>query len=419
MNQVYLAVLALITLFMPHAVLAQPYGGNGAEKPKGPMPFMAAMERHQMTIRVQKPGAEGQLVPVEAGVMVGVRVYRGGGAPKDYRAQTGDDGVAVVMGVPSNRMIQNMLKYEAFVDYEGVRYPYQLDGIPAEGALLDLKVEKVAAGSLDQVVAQHSIEVFADEDSMVARHIIRLSNQGTQTVNLGLLPGGGLVLPCPSGAKHPELHDKKNQLAEVRGTSIVFRGALLPVGAAPTTLNFVYTIPYKAETYEWTQTLPIRTTSVTVATPQYKQASQRVAVPMKLLKRGEQGEIDRVTQGPTKSWVVLKAQSLNLAADEPLRFAVAGLPVPSQLPNQLLIAAVILTILIVVFGYRRQEGDSGLRLSLSHLENERDRLVKVLARMRRARDKGKLSVARFEREQEAITARLVSVYRAIDRLKVS
>ena len=33
--------------------------------------------------------------------------------------------------------------------------------------------------------------------------------------------------------------------------------------------------------------------------------------------------------------------------------------------------------------------------------------------------KRKLSDARFEREQEAITARLVSVYRAIDRLKVA
>jgi hypothetical protein len=194
---------------------------------------------------------------------------------------------------------------------------------------------------------------------------------------------------------------------------------LLPGGSKPTVLNFVYTIPYKSDVYEWNQTLPIRTTSVTVATPQYKQTSQRAAVPMKLLARDAQGVSDSITQAKGKEWSILRMKQLNLPADKPLTFALSGLPIPSKLPNQLLVAAIVLVLLIVVFGFRRREGDTGLKISLSHLETERDRLVKVLARMRKARDKGRLPVPRFEREQEAITARLVALYRAIDRTKES
>ena len=410
----------LVLMLLPAGnASAQDYAPKGVTKPKGPMPFMAAMKRHNMTLRVVKKAEDGRMVPVEAGVIVGVIVYRGGGSPKEYKATTDDKGLATVLGVPSNPMIQKMLRYEAFADYRGVRYPYQLTGIPADGAEVEIKVTSVAAGDLSMVTAQHSIELFADEDSVVSRHIIRLSNEGSETVNLGALPGGGLVLPCPVGAKHPELHDKGNNLAEVRGAGLVYRGALLPGAVQPTVLNFVYTIPYKSDVYEWKQTLPVRTTSVTVATPQYKQTSQRKAVPMKLLVRGEQGVTDSITQAKGREWSVLRMSKLNLPADKPLTFAVSGLPVPSRLPNQLLVAAIVAVFLVVVFGYRRREGDTGLKISLSHLETERDRLVKVLARMRKARDKGRLPVSRFEREQEAITARLVALYRAIDRIKES
>ena len=411
----------ICTLSIPFITLAQPYSNSGQTTvmPKGPMPFMAAMERHDMTLKVVKKTNSGTLLPIGEGVSVGVRVYRGGGSPKDYTAKTAPDGTATVSGVPSNKMIQRMLKYEAFVDYDGVRYPFQLDGIPSDGAEVQLTVTQVVTGDLSQITAQHEIQLMADEDSVVARHIIRLTNEGQSTVNLGAMPGGGLVLPCPPGAKHPEMPEQSRIRAEVRGTSIVFRGALLPGAQSAQSINFVYTIPYKTETFEWVQALPVRTTSASVAIPQFKQASQRAAVPMNLLTRGSQGAIDTVTERAGRQWAVLRAGRLNLKPNEPLRFAVGGLPVPSKLPYQLLVASVILVVLFVVFGFRRRPEDDGLVLSLSHLETERDRLVKVLARMRKAHEKGRMPTKRFEREQEAITARLVSLYRAIDRLKVS
>ncbi|MEE2755802.1 MAG: hypothetical protein VYA30_04040 [Myxococcota bacterium] len=411
----------VLGLLASPAGFTQPYSKSGQTEatPKGPMPFMAAMKRHNMLLKVVKKNEAGLLVPVAEGTPVGVRVYRGGGSPKDYTATTTADGSATVVGVPSNPMIQRMLKYEAFVDHGGVRYPFQLDGIPSDGAEIQLTVTQVVAGDLSQVSAAHEIEISADEDSVIARHIIRLTNEGQSTVNLGALPGGGLVLPCPTGAKHPEMHEQAKNRAEVRGTSIVFRGALLPGAQGAQSVSMAYTIPYKAEKFEWVQTLPVRTTSTTVAAPQFKQSRQRAAVPMSLTTRQGQGTTDIITERNGRQWAVLRAGSINLAANEPLRFAIGGLPVPSKLPYQILVAAVVLVILIVVFGFRRQPEEQGLVLSLSHLETERDRLVKVLARMRKAHEKGRMPTPRFEREQEAITARLVSLYRAIDRLKVS
>ena len=49
---------------------------------------------------------------VGANVKVGLRVFRGAGAPKDYYSKTGPDGIAVIKGVPSNPMIQRMLEEE-------------------------------------------------------------------------------------------------------------------------------------------------------------------------------------------------------------------------------------------------------------------------------------------------------------------
>ena len=40
----------------------------------------------------------------------------------------------------------------------------------------------------------------------------------------------------------------------------------------------------------------------------------------------------------------------------------------------------------------------------------------ALARMKKALERGRIPQTRYDREQEAITARLVSIYRALDRM---
>ncbi len=150
-------------------------------------------------------------------------------------------------------------------------------------------------------------ELFADEESLVARHVLRLFNESDQTVDLGSFEGGGLALPCPDGAKHPELHDEHSPLAEVRGTKIIYKGALLPSGKGPAVISFIYTIPYDHEVFEWSQALPVRTRGVTVAIPQHKQPQQRVPIPMRLLERGGFGALDVVEEGGGKSWSVLRS----------------------------------------------------------------------------------------------------------------
>ncbi|MEZ4470043.1 MAG: hypothetical protein R3F60_04390 [bacterium] len=93
-----------------------------------------------------------------------------------------------------------------------------------------------------------------------------------------------------------------------------------------------------------------------------------------------------------------------------------GLPPSPHWKAWALLASIVGVVAFVLLGFRRR-GEQGMRLSRAHLVTERDRLVKALARMRRAKEKGRMSEVRFEREREAITARLVSLYRALDRLE--
>ncbi|MCA9538967.1 MAG: hypothetical protein KC620_08760 [Myxococcales bacterium] len=413
-----LASFALLIVCCAAPAFAQ-YGGppkmGGAGASGGLPPFLASMKRHDVKVAVQVKTADGALTPAPAGVAVGFRILAGGSKVRDYHETTDDTGAAVFPGIPSNPEVQGAINYEVWADHRGVRFPYQLQGVPGEGSSVDLVIYDVTT-DYSTVSLDHAIEVFPDEESLVARHTIRLFNDGPLAVNLGALPGGGLLLPCPQGAKHPELHDEHDPLVEVRGTDIVYKGALLPTGVGePAEINVIYTLPYAHEVLEWNQTMPVATRGAMVVVPQHKQPEQQEALPLRIETRGAYGAVRNIEQEGDRLYEMLTAGESTLAAGEPLRFAIAGLPAESHAARWALIIAILAVIGGVLFGYRRPAG-SGARMSRTHLVEERDRLVRALARMRRAVAKGRMTEARFEREREAITARLVSLFKAIDRV---
>ncbi|MCA9528078.1 MAG: hypothetical protein KC549_17450 [Myxococcales bacterium] len=406
--------LAIFVLSAP--ALAQPYaGGAGGPAAGGLPPFLAKMQRHDLTLRVSRRAPDGTLTPAGAGLSVGVRILANGSRVKDYVARTDAAGVALLEGVPSNPEVQGAIGYEAWVVADDVRFPFDLDGAPTGEAEIQVALPEVTTG-LEGVALEHSfIELFPDEEALVARHEMRLTYDGTRAVNLGALPGGGLMLPCPPGAKHPSLHDEHDPLVEVRGTTLVFKGALLP-GGEPATITVVYQIPYDAETFEWSQAMPVPSRLGVVVVSKDRQPGHRVALPLGLQVRDGLGAIDRTELDGGKRFELIRGGDKVLAANEPLRFAVTGLPPAPHWKAWVLLATIAGVIGVVLLGFRRRGAD-GMRLSRAHLVTERDRLVRALARMRRARDKGRMSEVRFEREREAITARLVSLYRALDRLE--
>ena len=105
-----------------------------------------------------------------------------------------------------------------------------------------------------------------------------------------------------------------------------------------------------------------------------------------------------------------------LEANQTLHFAIGNLPEVTHTAEYLLLASIGVVILVILFGFRRQDDTAPERLSLSHLEAERDRLVKALARCEKHK-KGGFQCA-IRAKQEAITARLVTPP-TIDQLKYS
>ena len=165
------------------------------------MPFMAAMKRHDMTLVISREGDK------RSGPACRSR-YSGwhSGLPRWWLTEglyceDRHKWCGRGQGVPSNPMIQQMLKYEAFVDLDGARHPFELDGSPSDGAEVELTVRRVVAGDTSQLSVGHEIDLTADEDSIVVRHVKRLTNHGATAVNLSALPGGGLSLSAPEGAK--------------------------------------------------------------------------------------------------------------------------------------------------------------------------------------------------------------------------
>lgn len=382
----------------------------------GMPPFMQSMERHPMTVKVEVWQPGGATKPAPAGLPVAIEILAGGSKISSYTATTDAAGEATFAAVPSNPKAQGSISYALYVDHQGVRFPFTLTGAPGEGARATLTVTDVTTG-LETVEVEHgAIELFPDEESLVVRHQINLYNTGQQAVDLGAQPGGGLKLPCPEGAKHPELHDEHDPMAEVRGTDVFFKGALLPSGLGPpASIQLVYTLPYEDSTYTWEQALPVPTRGALVIAPQGRQRNQKIAVPLELQTVGAFGAVSVSDQGPDRTFQVLRSNGARLKAGEPFRFVVNNIPAPSHLGRWATLGALIAVLALVFLGFRRSTGEA--RLSRAHLVAERDRLVRALARMRRAVERGKMSQARFEREREAITARLVSLYKALDRLE--
>ena len=378
-------------------------------------PFLAKMQRQDVEVRVVEAAPGGGSRPAPAGLRVTLSVLAGGAKVRDYAVVTDAAGVARFAGIPSNPEVQSQIAYLVAAERDGVRFPFELSNLPAAGGWVEVRVG-AASVNTQAIVAEHAhIDLMPDEENLVVRQSIRLWNSGAEVANLAALPGGGLRIPLPAGGKHPELNeDADPKVVEVRGTDIWFKGALLP-NTEPAEVTFVYTIKYNEPTYEWSQRLPVRTRGAFVVAPVGQQPGQRVDTTLKLLPRAEGAKAERTTNGQGREFEVLR-MTLDLPANEPLRFAFSGLPVGSQWKAWALLAAVMIVFLGVFFGFRRSGGAGEATRSRAHLENERDRLLKALERMRKAVAKGQLPEARFEREQEAITARLVSLYRALDRL---
>ena len=138
-----------------------------------------------------------------------------------------------------------------------------------------------------------------------------------------------------------------------------------------------YVIPYRSNPFEWKQTLPVRRRNLEITTALGDSPTLQIPNNMYFEERdGHTLKTGTMTGrgGRTVGYALISPMNREGAdprserervedfmASPPvydLRFAVGGVPVASSLPNQLLDALVLVT-LVVLFGFRRREGDTG------------------------------------------------------------
>lgn len=418
-----LGALLLAGLGASSASAQAPFLNSGGGLP----PFLASMQKHEVMVQIELASSNGAVTPAPKDTSVTFRILAQGQKVRDYHEKTDAKGRAFFLGVPSNPEVQNAISYELLVDYQGVRFPFTLKGIPTtedRDVLLDefnpderlpenrvtLTLTAPSQGLAGVSVDHGSIEFDPDEESLVVIHRMTLRNDSDKLLDMSHQPQGGLRFPAPEGAKTPELHGQHIEDLEVRGTSVYYTGALLPHSTRQ--INWIYTIPYKGDSFSWSQAMPVPSRVGMIVAPRFKKPQHQRPVLLSLETVGGQGEMKAVSTGPDRVFHSIRIRE-TLEANQPLTFKVGGLPAPPLWKRYALLAGVIIVSLFV-FLIGTKEGDTSDLVSRDQMMIERDRLLKALARMELALKRGRITPQRYQREKETITARLVTIYRALE-----
>ncbi len=391
-----------------------------AQNPEVMKRVMEGMRTHTLTGQVMIMGDDGQMLPAPAGMDVGFQVKVFGRAKKGaLMFKTEDGGKVTFTGIRSNKdpQVQAQMTYEAFVDYEGVRFPFPVEMIPTDGMELSPFTVYAVSKNLQDIALIVSVDVIPSEQSIHVTETYQFVNRSRKAVDLSVLPGGGLVLTCPEGAKQPELHENNKTDAEVRGLDIVYKGTILPQTQKPAVLRVSFSMPYRSKTFIWRQQFPVETLGFTVGTPLSKGRRHVRPIRMTLRPLFDGPEVSTITDRPGTKWRVMRANGLVRKPNELISFEIGNIPAASRANLYFLVGSIVFVLLVVLFGFRAQPTEERT-FSKSHMMDERDRLVRALARLKRAWEKGLISDNKHRKEAEAIRARLVSLYRAIDQLDV-
>lgn len=418
-----LCVLSSLAVAVPNASAQAPFLNSSGGLP----PFLASMQKHEVMVTIEFAQPDGSVKAAPKDLPVTFRILAQGQKVRDYHETTDDQGRAFFLGVPSNPEVQVSISYELLVDYEGVRFPFSLKGIPStedKDVLLDefdptqrLPENRVTltlippSRGLEGVSVHHgSIEFDPDEESLVVIHRMTLRNDSDKLLDMSHQPQGGLRFPAPEGAKQPELHGQHIEDLEVRGTAVYYTGALLPHSTRQ--INWIYTIPYKGDSFSWSQAMPVPSKVGMIVAPRFKKPQHQRPVLLSLETVGGMGEMKAVSTGPDRVFHSIRIGE-TLEPNQALTFKIGGLPAPPLWKRYALLVGVLL-ISLFVFLVGTSEGDTSDTVSRDQMMIERDRLLKALARMELALKRGRITPQRYQREKETITARLVTIYRALE-----
>jgi hypothetical protein len=334
------------------------------------------------TIVVRAVGPDGGGLP---GLVVKVGQVRAGESQVvEHKGKTDDKGEAKFPGLDA----KPSTGYLAEVEKDGTKYAGKPFRMPDNmGVLVVLQVNPVSKDLNSVQIAQGSHMILqVTDDAVQVVEVWRLSNAATTAVEVA----GGIHFPLPDNAVSAQPGPQSPPNFSVNGQDAVWKGALPP---GDTELQILFVLPYKSDSVELVQRLPVAMAEVAVVTEKIDGMSL-VGQGLESQERQLQGRMLILHRGPA------------IPAGSELRLTLKGLPHSDATWRYL--AAGLTVLLLIAFGVYASQGDGGVSEKRRALEKKREHLLDELVALEKKQGSDK--------KRDDLKEKLAQLYRDLDQI---
>jgi hypothetical protein len=334
------------------------------------------------TIVVRAVGPDGGILP---GLVVKVGQVRAGESQVvEHKGKTDDKGEARFPGLDA----KPSTGYLAEVEKDGTKYAGKPFRMPENmGVLVAIQVNPVSRdlSALSIMQGSHMILQVVD-DAVQVVEVWRLSNTGATAVEVA----GGIHFPLPDNAVAAQPGPQSAPNFSINGQDAVWKGALAP---GDHELQIMFALPYKSDSVEMVQRLPVAMAEVAVVTEKID-GMELTGKDLEMQERQLQGRTLRLYRGPA------------IPVGGELRLTLTGLPHSDAKWRYM--AAGLTVFLLIVFGVVAAQGDGGVSEKRRALEQKREHLLDELVALEKKQGS--------EKKRDELKEKLAQLYRDLDQI---
>jgi hypothetical protein len=234
------------------------------------------------------------------------------------------------------------------------------------------------------------------EESVDAFYLLDIANTQTVPVN----PPTPFEFDLPSDAAGATIMDGSSPQASVKGVHVTVQGPFAP---GHTFVQIASSIPALDGAIDIAQKLPANLDHLAVI------VKKTGATTLQSPQLNEQREM------PADGEVFIAATGGPVAAGQPIRIIVDGVPHHSQAPRRIALALAVLIVALGAWFAMRPSGDAAARAAdRARLIARREKLFGELARLERDHRAGRADDRRYAPRREELVAALEAIYNALD-----